>query len=99
MSRKAERAQKESRVLRAGSTPKERSRKKSSPRNRVGLEIAQGELDLPHLSALLREWVVPVMVNQFLAEREAGGPSSPANSRERTSQAIVRKDAGQARAN
>jgi hypothetical protein len=69
------------------------------PRNRVGLEIAEGELDLSHLSALLRDWMVPVMVKQFLAEREAGTLSSKANSRERTSQALVRKDAGQARAN
>jgi hypothetical protein len=59
---------------------------RESLKGRVLLEIGNGEPDLEALSALAREWIVPVLVKEFLAERAKDVSRFEANQQKRTNE-------------
>jgi len=58
--------------------------RKSSSRRSVSLEIGSGDPGLETLSALVREWIVPILVKEFLAERMTDGSGFDAIQQKRT---------------
>jgi hypothetical protein len=64
--------------------------RKSSSRRSVSLEIGSGKPDLEALSALVREWIVPLLVKEFLSERMTDGSSSEASEQKRTKEPLGR---------
>jgi hypothetical protein len=64
--------------------------RKSSSRRSVSLEIGSGEPDLETVSALVREWIVPLLVKEFLSERMTDGSSSEASEQKRTNEPLGR---------
>jgi hypothetical protein len=64
---------------------------KSSSRRGVSLEIGSGNPDLEAVSALVREWIVPLLVKEFLGERMTGGSRSEPNGQKRTREPLGRR--------